>query len=164
MSASAADPIPAISEEDATGDVAVIFGDLRATLCIPLVKLIWRHLATIPGGLAWVWTLVKPLYVSGELDRLSHVTSALVSFPTLKPLPDCVRDGVGIDRNARQVIARLIESYDRGNGGNFLALLVAVSVLRGGLPTSRGSGHVGQANSSYHPESEGLPRLPGLSE
>jgi hypothetical protein len=164
MSAGAADPIPAISEEDATGDVAVIFGDLRATLGTPLVNLIWRRLATIPGGLAWVWTLVKPLYVSGELDRLSHETSALVSFPTLKPLPDCVWDGVGIDRNARQVIAKLIESYDRGNGGNFLALLVAVSVLRRGLPTSRGSGHVGQANSSYHPESEGLPRLPGLSE
>jgi len=163
MSTAAADPIPAIREDDATGDVAAIFGDLHATLGIPLVNLIWRHLATIPGGLAWVWTLVKPLYVCGELDRLSHETSALVSFPTLKPLPDCVWDGVGIDRNARQVIARLIESYDRGNGGNFLALLTAVSVLRDGLPTSRGSGHVGQAKSS-HPESEGLPRLLGLSE
>ncbi len=68
MCTAAADPIPAIREEDATGDVAAIFGDLRATLGIPLVNLIWRHLATIPGGLAWVWTLVKPL--SGTASAL----------------------------------------------------------------------------------------------
>jgi hypothetical protein len=72
MAAPGADSIPAISEGDAVGDVAALYEDLRVTLGVPFVNLIWRHLATIPGGLAWVWTLVKPLYVGGELDRLSR--------------------------------------------------------------------------------------------
>jgi hypothetical protein len=164
MTSVRADPIPAIREEDATGHVAIIYQDLRATLGIPIVNLIWRHLATIPGGLAWVWTLVKPLYVSGELDRLSDATSALVSSPTLAPLPDFVWDGVAIDSNDRRAIARLIESYNRGNGVNFLALLVVVSVLRDGLPASRGSGCVAQVKSSHHSAAEASQRLLGLSE
>ena len=164
MASAGADPIPAIREEDATGDVAAIYQDLRATLGIPIVNLIWRHLATIPGGLAWVWTLVKPLYVSGEVDRLSDAGAALVSFPTLAPLPDFVWDGVAINRNDRRVIARLIESYNHGNGVNFLALLVAVSALRDGVPASQGSGHVAHGKSADHPSAEAAPRLPGLSE
>ena len=79
MAATGADSIPAIAEGDATGDIAILYEDLRVTLGVPFVNLIWRHLATIPGGLAWTWTLVKPLYASGELERLSSKASALVS-------------------------------------------------------------------------------------
>ena len=63
--AGGADSIAAIPEEDASGDIATLYADLRATLGVPFVNLIWRHLATIQGGLAWAWTLVKPLYVIG---------------------------------------------------------------------------------------------------
>jgi hypothetical protein len=165
MTSANADPIPAIREQDATGDVATIFQDIRATTGIPIVNLIWRHLATIPGGLAWVWTLVKPLYVSGELDRLADATRALVSFPTLAPLPDFVWDSVAIDRNDRRSIAALIQNYNRGNGVNFLALLVAVSVLRDGIPASRGGGgHAAQVKRPHHASVEAAPPLPGLSE
>ena len=65
----AADPIPAIREEDARGEIALVFEDLRATLGVPFVNLIWRHIATIPGGLAWTWALVRPLYVSPVLAQ-----------------------------------------------------------------------------------------------
>ncbi len=47
------DPIPAIAETEGTGDTAVLFAELRTALGVPFVNLIWRHLATIPGGLAW---------------------------------------------------------------------------------------------------------------
>jgi hypothetical protein len=162
MTSAGTDPIPAIREQDATGDVATIYQDIRATTGIPIVNLIWRHLATIPGGLVWVWTLVKPLYVSGELDRLADAGRALVSFQALAPLPDFVWDGVAIGRNDRRAIAGLIESYNRGNGGNFFALLVAVSVLRDGIPASRG--HVAQVKRPHHASAQATPPLPGLSE
>ena len=47
----AADPVPSIREADATGDIAVLYDDIRATLGVPVVNLIWRHLAVLPGGL-----------------------------------------------------------------------------------------------------------------
>ena len=87
MTEPGADSIPAIAESDATGDVAALYQDLRVTLGVPFVNLIWRHLATIPGGLAWVWTLTKPLYVSGELDRLSTEASARLQSVLLGLFP-----------------------------------------------------------------------------
>jgi hypothetical protein len=164
MTPRGADPIPAIAEQDATGDIAYLYEDLRATLGVPFVNLIWRHLATIPGGLAWVWTLVKPLYLGGQLEQLSEEAHALVRLPALLPIPDFVWACVAVDRSDRKVIATLIESYNRANGGNLLALLVAVSVLRNGPPVLRASGHIAQAGDSHRPALEAVPPLPGLSE
>ena len=40
-----------MDEAAATGDVAAPFADIRATLGVGVVNLIWRHLATIDGAL-----------------------------------------------------------------------------------------------------------------
>jgi hypothetical protein len=45
------DPIPAISESDATGLIAEIYADIRSVYRVGVVNLVWCHLATIPGGL-----------------------------------------------------------------------------------------------------------------
>jgi hypothetical protein len=164
MAATGADSIPAIAEGDATGDVAALYEDLRVTLGVPFVNLIWRHLATIPGGLAWVWTLVKPLYVSGELDRLSSEASALVSLPSLAPLPDCVWESAAVGRDARQTIVAMIDSYNHANGVNFLALMAAVSALRDGLPAAAGEAGPVPASNRHAAPAPKLPPLPGLSE
>ncbi len=50
------DPVPAVIETEATGETARIFADIRETLGSPVVNLIWRHLATVEGGLEWAWT------------------------------------------------------------------------------------------------------------
>lgn len=164
MVAPGADSIPAIAEADATGEIAALYQDLRATLGVPFVNLIWRHLATIPGGLAWTWTLAKPLYVSGELDRLSADTAALVALPSLSPLPDFVWDAAAIDRDARLTIVAMIESYNHANGVNFLALLTAVSVLRDGLPaTASGVRPAASPFARHSAAAPALPPLPGLS-
>ena len=55
----AADPVPSIREADATGDIAVLYDDIRATLGVPVVNLIWRHLAVLPGGLSWAWATLN---------------------------------------------------------------------------------------------------------
>jgi hypothetical protein len=164
MAAPGTEPIPAIAEGDATGETAALYADLRSTLGLPFVNLIWRHLATIPGGLAWVWTLTKPLYVSGELERLSHQTAALVTFPSLAPLPDVVFDAATIDRDARLVITAMIESYNHANGVNFLALLTAVSVLRDGLPAISGIKPAPVSLGRDTIAAPALPPLPGLSQ
>ena len=48
-----------IKEEDAQGNVALIYSDLRKSLNIKVVNTIWRYLATIDGGLEWVWNFFK---------------------------------------------------------------------------------------------------------
>ena len=140
-----------------------IFADLRATLGVPFVNLIWRHLATIPGGLVWTWELLKPLYESAELDRAASALLSGVALPDLEALPDAVWDCAGVSRQDRAAIATLIAEYNRGNSVNFLALHVAASVLRGertgagvAVPTHRAA--------ASRPAAVGAPRLLGLSE
>ena len=44
-------PVTAMAESDATGEVAEIFADIRETMEIPLITSIWRILVDIEGGL-----------------------------------------------------------------------------------------------------------------
>ena len=55
------DPVPAITEANATGEIAEIFADIRRVLRVDVVNLIWRHLATIPGALPRAWDSLRPL-------------------------------------------------------------------------------------------------------
>ena len=65
--AASGDPIPAVSEAEARGDGARLFDDIRQVLGVPVVNLIFRHLATLPGGLAGSWGALRPLYASGQV-------------------------------------------------------------------------------------------------
>ena len=62
------DPLPAIPEAEASGEVADLFADIRATVGVRVVNLVWRHLATMEGALPWAWAAVKPLYLDGLPD------------------------------------------------------------------------------------------------
>jgi hypothetical protein len=75
------DPFPAIAEPAATGETAALFADIRATIGVRVVNLVWRHLATLNGALPWAWQAVKPLYVRGMADR------AVVDFRREMTLP-----------------------------------------------------------------------------
>ena len=125
----AADPIPAIAEAEATGETAALFADLRATLGVPFVNLIWRHLATIPGGLAWTWTLVRPLYLSPDLLACAHELQAGIDLPC-RPIPAFVYESAGLGAVERAGIGDMVAGYNRGNGLNFLALTLACQALR----------------------------------
>ncbi|MGI4939023.1 MAG: hypothetical protein ACRYHQ_00390 [Janthinobacterium lividum] len=124
------DPIPAIVETEATGETAAVFAELRTVLGVPFVNLIWRHLATIPGGLDWTWSLLRPLYGSAALEEAAQALCARINVACL-PLDGFVYDAVGVDTEARRAIAALIVDYNRANALNFLALSMACRVLRG---------------------------------
>lgn len=156
------DPIPAIREEDAQGAIADVFADLRASLGVPFVNLIWRHLATIPGGLGWTWTLVKPLYASQDLAAAASDLRGMVRLPDLEPVPGHAWDTVGIGPEARATILRMVADYNHANSVNFLAMLVARSVLRG---EAEGQGAPAAAALPAAPAPpDPTPRLPALSE
>ncbi len=78
------DPVPAVSEAGATGDIADIFADIRHVYQVGVVNLIWRHLATFPGALPWVWQLVKPVYVDGTIEREAAGLRASIAFPDFR--------------------------------------------------------------------------------
>ena len=76
------DPVPAITEAGATGEIAAIFADIRLVLGVDVVNLIWRHLATIPGALPWAWGTLRPLYADGSI---AAEAAALQTQPENQP-------------------------------------------------------------------------------
>ncbi|MCD0505930.1 hypothetical protein [Bordetella petrii] len=123
---SAADPVPAIAEADATGELAALYQDIRVTLNVPFVNLVWRHLATIPGALPWTWASVRPLYA---LPLFDDAADALARVPELDvAVEPCLPDAlqlVGIDASQQRQIGSLLADYGHANARALLALLAA---------------------------------------
>lgn len=156
-----ADPIPAITEAEATGETAMLFAELRAALDVPFVNLVWRHLATIPGGLSWTWSVLRPIYASPTLETVAQELRGAIA-PGCEPLDAFVYDTVGVGAQDRQAIRSVISDYNQANSMNFLALSVARQVLRGGLRNLAGAE---SAAAVRRPAAKPvLPRLLGLNE
>lgn len=131
------DPIAAIPENEASGETAELFADLRATLGVPFVNLIWRHLATLPGVLPAIWERVRPLYVSAELEGRAEDLRVAATTVGIEPLPVSVWDCAGIDERARVAVGHLVGDYNRANSINFLALSTASIILREESPKAK---------------------------
>jgi hypothetical protein len=115
------DPFPAIAESAATGEIAALFADIRATVGVRVVNLVWRHLATLDGALPWAWQAVKPLYLQGMADRAVVGFRREMILPALGPL----------DGPEPASIDAVLASYDHSNTVNLFALGALVARLRG---------------------------------
>ncbi|MCH9670616.1 MAG: halocarboxylic acid dehydrogenase DehI family protein [Gammaproteobacteria bacterium] len=111
-----------IPEPQATGRIAELYADIRDTQGLPIVNLIWRHLATEPDALEWAWTAARPLYASGVAARESAVLLQSLSLPTLGRFPIGMAGALGISANDFAGIRRMLETYNKGNGLNLVAL------------------------------------------
>jgi hypothetical protein len=125
------DPVPAIPEANATGDVAKIYADIRATQQAPVVNLIWRHLATFPNGLAWAWESLKPLYHSNSIRAEAAALRASVQPPALKGLSPAALTSAELSASDLAHIAMILHTYERSNATNMIALGTLLNRLNG---------------------------------
>lgn len=114
------DPFPAVAEAAATGEVADLFADIRATVGVRVVNLVWRHLASLDGALPWAWAAVKPLYQQGMAD------TAAVQFRQGMTVPKL--EGLAGDQPAS--VDAVLASYDHSNTINLFALGALATWLR----------------------------------
>jgi hypothetical protein len=156
-----ADPVDAVTEADARGATAAIFADIRATLAVEVVNLVWRHLATMPGALEWVWSTLKPLYLGAARDAADDVRRNL-DLPAVPPLSADTLHAAGLDDSAQAGIRAILASYHHTNA---LALVAFSAFLArtghgAGAPPPRIAAPAGIA----HVSRAALPRLTPLAE
>jgi hypothetical protein len=132
----AIDPVPAITEAEATGETAEIYADIRATLGIGVVNLIWRHLATMDGALPWVWSAIKPVYVSGSAAREAAALFDGLGLPEMPLFPPSALRLAGVADTDRETVIAILDSYNRGNSLNLIALSTLAVKPSGEAPTS----------------------------
>lgn len=115
--------IQTISEDDADQALTEIYADIKATLAVPAVNLVWRHLATIDGALPWVWSCIKPLYVGGYLSVPRRRLLNIPALPRFTALSTKSLQAAGIDSNQRRTVLAVLDNYARSNPGNLIALI-----------------------------------------
>lgn len=115
------DPFPAVAEATATGEVADLFADIRTTVGVRVVNLVWRHLATMDGALPWAWAAVKPLYLQGMADTAAIRFREEMMLPRLSSLAG----------NEPGSVDAVLASYDHSNTINLFALGALAVWLRG---------------------------------
>ena len=162
----AADPVPAVTEADAPAATAAIFADIRKTLHVDVVNLVWRHLATMPGALEWVWQTIKPLYLGPALEPADTLRSGL-KLPHVPPLSVDALSSAGIDRDSLISIHAILNSYHHTNA---LALTCFSAFLVRLQAPGRFSSITPAAETHYPDQiaaflaNPTLPRLPSSTE
>ena len=158
------DPVPAITEAGATGEIATIFADIRLVLGVDVVNLIWRHLATIPGALPWAWRTLRPLYADGTIAEEAAALRGDLALPRLPPFPAETFVAAGLLDDDISTIRDILAAYDRTNA----MALVALSALLRQLedePRALAAASLQPTDALYKlPPPIPLPSLPSMAE
>ncbi|MDO9707678.1 hypothetical protein [Paracraurococcus lichenis] len=152
----AAAALPELREADAPPDIAAIYAALRQASGVPLVNLIHRHLATLPGVLPWVWQAIRPPLEDGRLAGARERLAAAVPIPEVAPLP-----ATALPDAERAAILALAETYTRGNLTN-LILLTALRRALDGAPADPAPPPPALPAPAMLPAPPPLPRLDDL--
>ena len=109
-----------ITEADATGRVAEIYGDIRDTLDMSFVNTIWRNIALHDGALEWVWQSVKPIYESGAADYYGTQLRNNLNIPNLPEIPSSALRILGLKTEDSLEISSLFKDLAYSNAQNIL--------------------------------------------
>ena len=113
---------PEILPADAGPDIAALYADIQAVSGVPVVNLIWRHMAALPGVLAWAWGAVRPLVASTELRVARERVARAATLPGLPATGRAAWAAAGVSASSRPQLAALLDDYVRGNCTNIVAL------------------------------------------
>ena len=126
--------VPAeIAEVDATDLVCGLYEDIRATMEIGMVNLIYRRMAAVDGLLEWVWGVLHPLLASDDVEEALLLLAAGAGQASSRSTFKLERHQMDIEDQELPNLKRVLDDYNRGNGLNLL-LLTAFSecLLLGG--------------------------------
>jgi|GEM_PF-890591 len=113
---------PEIHPLDATPEISSIYADIRLVSGVPMVNLIWRHFAALPGILPWAWKAVRPLVSSLEMIEARHRLIEAVQLPDISALSPSAREACGLHNNVMTSFTGMVDNYVRGNCTNIITL------------------------------------------
>ena len=125
----APDVLPELQESEAPTDIRSIYEEIRRLKSAPMVALIWRHLATLPGVLPGAWSSIAPILRSGLLQETAWTIAGNVRLQPLPILSAAELQGLGVDHAARASLSTVLEAYNRANPVNMLCVYVLLARL-----------------------------------
>ncbi len=120
-----------LAERDAAGEKAAIYAEMKRLGGVPMVALIFRHLATIPGALEWLWAAIGPAWRAGFLQEAAW---RIAREAPMEPLAAIAREALvalGVDDAGLAEARIVVDSYNLANPENMLSILCALRLLDG---------------------------------
>ncbi len=102
-----------ILEGDAVGSVAIIYNEIRDCYRAPYVSSLFRHLATYPGLLEWMWKILGPHLKSGRIQVTGWSRVDISKLEPIKSLTKRDLISLGIDDDQLTVIKNVCETFVR---------------------------------------------------
>jgi hypothetical protein len=133
-----------VSEAAATGSVAAAYDDIRRVLGLPIVNLIYRHLATRPGRLEETWAALRPSLTSSAAEVAAAELVSGAVLPDVDPIPGRALAAAGLAGHEAALARATLDAYARANSRNLLGM---VALLEGCRGTGGGAHAAGSASS-----------------
>ena len=111
-----------VAEADAEGSTAEIYGDVRRVLGLPVVNLVYRHLAVEPMVLERVWRELRPNLTSRIAERAARRLVDQAVPPIVVPIPAGALAAVGLDAERARLVRATLDAYARANSLNLLGM------------------------------------------
>jgi hypothetical protein len=147
--------LPEIRPADAPPEIAALYDRIRAAAAFPQVNLVYRHLATLPGVLAWTWHVLEPHYASGRIEAEARYAVERLPRASGQPIWDLLAEGAARDLHG------VLASYDRANAQNLIALTALAAGVRDGV---RRTGRRPAFTTDVNRTAAAIPPLPELSQ
>jgi hypothetical protein len=127
-----------LPEDQATGELAVIYDEIRRFSGVPYVSSLQRYLATIPGVLEWAWAAIRPAMVAGIIPETGWQLARSVRISPLPPVSTSVLQIWGVDAVGLAAIRNIAENFVRVSPVNLMIGGCLRLVLTGSLPHGAG--------------------------
>ncbi len=152
--------LPEQPEAQASEAVRAIYAQIRHGSGVPMVALIFRHLATLPGAMAWAWSVMGPPLAQGLLQERAWAMAEALAIEPVVTVPAAALAHLGIDAQAREELDRLGQAYGRANPVNLLALRLIALHLQGSLGQGEVRPALKPAHGAWQPPEPLGPLLP----
>jgi hypothetical protein len=146
------DRLPELPEAEAEGATARIYDGLKTLGGVPMVALIYRHLATIPGALEWTWATLYPALAAGALQERAWRLASQLELRSLPTIPRPALRVLGVSAADETAINTILDAYNRSNPVNILVVACLKRRLRYG---SGGASERGASRSWSPPPAPG---------
>ena len=143
--------LPELAERDATGRIKEIYEQMKRLGGVPMPALIFRHFATLPGALEWLWDAISPAWRTGRLQEAAWRIARETPIEPIAKLHRAALRALGVNEAGEREVRIVLEAYNRANPENMLTILCALRLLRGQTTPSLGRGPGGGSTWSPPP-------------
>jgi hypothetical protein len=109
-----------LPEDQASGRVAEIYGEIRTYGAVPYVSSLQRQLATVPGCLEWLWEAVRPAFIDGSVPEAAWGAVRGLDLPALAPVQRPALRAMGVDEAGEAVLQGIYETFLRASPVNMV--------------------------------------------